>query len=361
MANLQFLHGSNLSNTTAFTSGTIYLDVAKHELWYDTPSATTGEHIKLFKDTYLSLSGGSLGGHLLPTTTNTYDLGSSSLKWANVYTTKINGYTLGAACAKAVTDSSSASAISTGTNLVTERDVYYGLPTINGAHNYTSSTKIYAPTGAGTAGQILTSSGGTPAWSSVSAVMGDYVKKAGDTMTGALTINDTLSVTGATTLSDTLTVAKAATLEGALSVTGATTLSDTLTVNKAATLKSTLGVTGATTLSNTLTVNKATALKSTLGVTGATTLSSTLAVTSATTLSSTLDVAGITTLDDDLNVDGIITSANTTASTNKSTGALIVAGGAGIGGQLSANTVMVGDKATMKYDTTNNYVYFVFS
>lgn len=301
MANLQFLHGSNLSNTTAFTSGTIYLDVAKHELWYDTPSATTGEHIKLFKDTYLSLSGGSLGGHLLPTTTNIYDLGSNNLKWANVYATKINGYTLGAACAKAVTDSSSASAISTGTSLVTERDVYYGLPTINGAHNYTSSTKIYAPTAAGTAGQILTSSGGTPAWSSISTVMGDYVKKAGDTMSGGLTIQSTLSVTGATTLSD------------------------TLTVNKGASLKSALGVTGAT------------------------------------TLSSTLNVTGITTLDDDLNIDGVITSTNTTASTNKSTGALIVAGGAGIGGQLSANTVMVGDKATMKYDTTNDYIYFVFA
>lgn len=43
-----------------------------------------------------------------------------------------NGYTLAAACAKTVTDSSSASAISTGTALPTERDIYYGLPTING-------------------------------------------------------------------------------------------------------------------------------------------------------------------------------------------------------------------------------------
>lgn len=79
-------------------------------------------------------------------------------------------YTLGAACAKGYTDSSSASAISTGTNLVTERDVYYGLPTINGAHNYTSGTTIYAPTGAGTSGQILKSTAGTPEWINQSAI-----------------------------------------------------------------------------------------------------------------------------------------------------------------------------------------------
>ena len=55
-------------------------------------------------------------------------------------------YTLGDACEKSYTDSESASAIGTGTALVTERYVYYGLPFINGAHDYTSSTSIYAPT-----------------------------------------------------------------------------------------------------------------------------------------------------------------------------------------------------------------------
>ena len=64
-------------------------------------------------------------------------------------------YTLGAACAKGYTDSSSASAISTGTSLVTERDVYYGLPSINGTHSYQSNWTIYAPTEEGTQGQVL--------------------------------------------------------------------------------------------------------------------------------------------------------------------------------------------------------------
>ena len=77
-------------------------------------------------------------------------------------------YTLGAACAKGVTDSTSASAISTGTNLVTERDVYYGLPKINGVHTYNSSTNIYAPTTVGTSGQVLKSNGsGEPTWISL--------------------------------------------------------------------------------------------------------------------------------------------------------------------------------------------------
>ena len=82
-------------------------------------------------------------------------------------------YTLAAACAKAVTDSSSASAIGTGTSLPTERDIYYGLPTINNSHAYTSSTTIYAPSAAGTANQILKSSGGTsaPVWTDITSLM----------------------------------------------------------------------------------------------------------------------------------------------------------------------------------------------
>lgn len=72
---------------------------------------------------------------------------------------------------KNATDSSSASAIGTSTNIPTERDIYYGLPTINNAHTYTSSTKIFVPTSAGTSGQVLTSTGGVPAWTSQSAVV----------------------------------------------------------------------------------------------------------------------------------------------------------------------------------------------
>ena len=54
----------------------------------------------------------------------------------------------------------------TNASIPTIRRIYQGLPTINNAHNYTSSTTIYAPTSAGTENQILVSAGGTsaPTW-----------------------------------------------------------------------------------------------------------------------------------------------------------------------------------------------------
>nr|DAL02961.1 MAG TPA: hypothetical protein [Crassvirales sp.] len=52
-----------------------------------------------------------------------------------------------------------------------------------------TSAMIYGPTSAGTSGQILQSTGGVPKWVNVSSVVGDFVSKSGDTMTGALTMN----------------------------------------------------------------------------------------------------------------------------------------------------------------------------
>lgn len=80
----------------------------------------------------------------------------------------IDGFILAAAAAKAVTDvtNSTARAItSNGQNLMTERAIYYGLPTINGVHNYNSNTTLFAPTSAGTSGYVLKSQGsGAPIW-----------------------------------------------------------------------------------------------------------------------------------------------------------------------------------------------------
>ena len=70
---------------------------------------------------------------------------------------------------KAISDSSSAGALSsTSTKFVTERDIYYGLPSINNGHAYTSSTSIYAPTAGGSANYVLAGAGSTaaPAWRS---------------------------------------------------------------------------------------------------------------------------------------------------------------------------------------------------
>lgn len=164
------------------------------------PSSGSGT-IQLYYNEYISgyISGISNGISILPAENNSGTIGSSTYKFSSIYATTLHGalsgnastatalttsagsatqpvyfsdgkpvactYTLGTASAKSYTDSSSASAISTGTSLVTERDVYYGLPTINGSHTYTSSTSIYAPTSVGTSGYILKSGGsGAPSW-----------------------------------------------------------------------------------------------------------------------------------------------------------------------------------------------------
>lgn len=114
----------------------------------------------------------------------------------NGYVLKSNGSSvywssLGSAAGYSITDSSSASAIGTGTALVTERDVYYGLPTINNAHNYTSSTTIYAPTAGGTANYVLMGNGTTaaPIWKTPKDALNIMIN-ALDTGSSALTAND---------------------------------------------------------------------------------------------------------------------------------------------------------------------------
>lgn len=52
-----------------------------------------------------------------------------------------------------------------------------------------TSAMIYGPTSAGISGQILQSTGGVPTWVNASSIVGNFVSKSGDTMTGALTMN----------------------------------------------------------------------------------------------------------------------------------------------------------------------------
>lgn len=172
----------------------------------------------------------TFGTNLIPASNNTYTLGNSDKKWIlygslnNITLTPAttgftisggttsktltvnNNYILDAACEKSYTDSSSASAISTGTSLTTERDVYYGLPTINNSHAYTSSTTIYAPTAGGTADtQALVGNGATtaPKWVNIS----PSISIGAGTSSAAPTVNITIlgrsgtaqSITTATT------------------------------------------------------------------------------------------------------------------------------------------------------------------
>lgn len=85
---------------------------------------------------------------------------------ARVYVCKESNETNGFAT-RAISDSASASGFSaSSTNLVTERDCYNAMPSINGVKASTAS--IYAPTISGGAGYVLKSNGaGSPNWISL--------------------------------------------------------------------------------------------------------------------------------------------------------------------------------------------------
>lgn len=81
-------------------------------------------------------------------------------------TAGVQGQLDGKMADRSVQDSTSAGTLANSrSGFCTERDIYYGLPTINGSHSYTSSTNIYAPTSVGTKGYHLESNGsGAPVW-----------------------------------------------------------------------------------------------------------------------------------------------------------------------------------------------------
>jgi len=114
--------------------------------------------------TNTAISAGTYNGLTLTSNTTGFSIaGGTTSKSLTVPKT----YTLADACAYNVTNHTVATAVSeSDTNLVTGKTVYYGLPFINNTHTYTSSSIIYAPTGAGTAGQYLKSTGSTntPTW-----------------------------------------------------------------------------------------------------------------------------------------------------------------------------------------------------
>lgn len=80
---------------------------------------------------------------------------------------------------RSVEDSTSASALSGSSSAIpTVRDIYHGLPNINGSHSYNSSNSIYAPITGGSLGQVLQSTGsGAPIWVSPGQLQIDYTIK----------------------------------------------------------------------------------------------------------------------------------------------------------------------------------------
>ena len=162
--------------------------------YFSTDSAQKDGNGNVIVDTYATktqLSDGSV------TKIGTSTVGSSTKPiYLNAGVPTAGTYTLGAACAKSVSDSSSASALSsTDTNVPTVRDIYYGLPSINGNHTYTSSKTIYAPESDGSqpeGGQVLVSSGdGTaPVWAigTIGSLTKPIYLKAGVPTAGAYTL-----------------------------------------------------------------------------------------------------------------------------------------------------------------------------
>ena len=120
---------------------------------------------------YLPLAGGKMTGAITPTTTNTLTLGTSSLKWNNVYATTFTGNLSGNATSASklgTADKGSATKpIYLAAGVATECNTYAGgtAVTLNGTSKAASTASFYAPTDAGTNGFILKSNGsGAPSW-----------------------------------------------------------------------------------------------------------------------------------------------------------------------------------------------------
>lgn len=75
----------------------------------------------------------------------------------------------------------------------------------------------------------------------------------------------------------------------------------------------------------------------------------------------TLNAAGNATISGNTTMAGTLSITSGADSSSMTTGALKVQAGIGATGQITAKQFMVNDKATMKYDTTNDYVYFTFA
>ena len=349
--NLEVVGPTTLSSSLAVTGASTLtgnvsmggdLTVAGNAVIQGTLTANGGTLTLGDADTDNVVFNADVNSHILPNTDDTYDLGSASKEWRNLY---VDG--------TAYVDDLNVDNITTTTSQTisattqsTDKDT--GALVVEGGVGIEKNTNIGGNLG----------------------------------VTGNTSLTGTLGVTGATTLSSTLTVTGNSTLTGDLTVNGNTTIGnatsdtitftaraasdlvpstddsrdlgastlewkdlyidgtakiDTLAVDENATIAGTLGVTGATTLSSTLGVtgdlavntnkfnvtasNGNTAVAGTLGVSGAATLSSTLGVTGAATLSSTLGVTGAATLSSTLGVTGDTTlTGNLTANANTTLG-----------------------------------------
>lgn len=137
---------------------------------------TETDTIKALVGKYLPLAGGTLTGtltaqNITPSANNTYSLGTSSAKWANIYATTFHGALSGNASSASKLGSSTLGSttkpIYLNSGTATECSTYAGgtAVTLNGTSKAASTASFYAPTEVGTNGQVLKSNGsGAPSW-----------------------------------------------------------------------------------------------------------------------------------------------------------------------------------------------------
>lgn len=125
---------------------------------------------------YLPLAGGTLTGtltaqNITPSANNTYSLGTTGTKWANIYATTFHGALSGNASSASKLGSSTLGSttkpIYLNSGTATECSTYAGgtAVTLNGTSKAASTASFYAPTDVGTNGQVLKSNGsGAPSW-----------------------------------------------------------------------------------------------------------------------------------------------------------------------------------------------------
>lgn len=178
-------------------------------------------------------------------------------------------------------------------------------------------------------------------------------------VTGGIVSNSGLSVAGATYLNSTANVAGDLTVNtnkftvvsttGNFTSVGSGNINGNLTVANTATINGTLGVAGDATLNSKLSVGSDFAIGTTLftvgGNSGNTKIAGSLDVAGASSLTSSLYVTGIVTMASGQTVQGQVSYTNPTDSADTATGALVVAGGVGIGKNLNVGGAFYAAKA----------------
>ena len=305
--------------------------------------------------------GGEVNSHIIPTTNNTFDLGTSAKAWKDLY---VSG--------TAYIDQLNLGSIQL-TNLdlpgylnVTGTTTLYGATIINANLTVTGNTTVNGDFLANGLNSTLTANYGGNNIELV-AYNGATIDLYGPTtINDGLTVTGTTSVSGVTNLGSSLNVTGATTLYSATTINNNLTVTGTTSVSGTTNLGSALNVTGATTLYSATTINAGLTVTGTTNLNGALNVTGVTTLYSATTINNNLTVTGTTNVNGPLNVTGATTlysattinagltvTGNTQVQGNTSvTGAFTVASGSmtSLGGDLyvSGNLQVLGSQTNVQ-------------